>query len=195
MKVQEEVRDNISTSKWLKSEKPSIFNPHWLRHRLTFAFAQRLLHAANAEDRAVRVRAIKRLGEIKSLDTWHYSILARMCDAKAAVGLARHREIDLRFFVEPPMGFVTYNHEKFVGMVKEFLVALHEKSKHVCMGYFIGEAFEDVHVSVCYIMLFETDFIFVFFYCMLSRSLSVCSGIGKICGSRHSCSNEFIKIY
>lgn len=144
----EESRD-LKVKRWLVLHQPSIFSLRWIWNRILFAYAQRLLYLANSEERVVRLRAVKHLGMIKSLDNWHYSLLAHMFDAKTAVGLARVKDVDLRFFAEPPFRYITYNHEMFVNTVKEFLMALHATSKHVCLEYFINEAFEDAHVSSC----------------------------------------------
>lgn len=143
----EESRD-FGVKRWLELRQPSVFSLRWIWNRILFAYAQRLLYLANSDERAVRIRAVKHLGNVKSLDNWHYSLLAHMCDAKIAVGLARVKNVDLRFFAEPPFRYITYNHEMFVNTMKDFLVALHSKSKHVCLEYFINEAFEDIHVSL-----------------------------------------------
>lgn len=155
----EENRD-FEVKRWLILRQPSIFSLRWLWNRIVFAYAQRLLHMSISGERPIRLKAVKHLGNIKSLDNWHYSLLAHMYDARTAVGLARVKNVDLRFFAEPPFRYVTYNHEMFVNTMKEFLVALHTKSKHVCLEYFINEAFEDVHV--CYFLYYTS---FRFFYC------------------------------
>lgn len=136
----------FETKKWLELRQPSVFNLQWIWSRLIFTYAQRLLHMANSDERSLRIKAINHLGNIKTLDDWHYSILTHMYDARTAVGLARVKNVDLRFFAEPPFRYLMYNHEMFTNRMKEFLVALHAKSKHVCLEYFINEAFEEVHV-------------------------------------------------
>lgn len=138
---------DFDIKRWLDLKQPSVFSLRWIWNRILFAYAQRLLFMANSEERTIRLRAVEHLGLIKNLDNWHYSLLAHMYDARTAVGLARIKNVDLRFFAEPPFRYLTYNHEMFVNTMKDFLVALHAKSKHVCLGYFINEAFEDVHVS------------------------------------------------
>lgn len=141
----EENRD-FEMKRWLNLKPPSMFSLRWIWNRIVFAYAQRLLYMANSTERPIRLKAVKHLGSIKSLDNWHYSLLTHMYDARTAVGLARVKDIDLRFFAEPPVRYLTYDHKMFVNTMKDFLVALHAKSKHVCLEYFINEAFEDVHV-------------------------------------------------
>lgn len=150
--LQESYKENedFVAARWLKSYQPSIFNLSRLWNSLKFSYARRLLSMANSGNRAVRIRAVTQLGRISNLDSWHYSLLAHMCDARTAVGLARARDVDFRFFLEPPFRYITYNHEMIVNTMKEFLIALHAKSKHLCLGYFISRAFIDVQVKFYY---------------------------------------------
>lgn len=146
--LQELYKENeeFVAARWLKSYQPSVFNLSRLWNSLKFSYARRLLSMANSGNKGVRVRAVAQLGRISNLDNWHYSLLAHMCDARTAVGLARTKDVDFRFFLEPPFRYMTYNHEMIVNTVKEFLIALHAKSKHLCLGYFISRAFVDVQV-------------------------------------------------
>lgn len=140
----------FKVQKWLNVRdvrEPSVLSLRWIWNRVVYAYARRLLYMANNERREIRLRAIKHLGGIKSLDNWYYYYLSHMYDVRTAVGLARIKDVDLRFFAEPPYRYLTYDHEMFVNTVKDFLVALHAASKHVCLEYFINEAFEDAHVS------------------------------------------------
>lgn len=146
--IQESCKENTDfvVDGWLKSYHPSIFNLSRLWNSLKFSYARRLLNMASSEHRAVRIRAVDHLGKISNLDSWHYSLLAHMCDAKTAVGLARIRNTDPRLFLEPPFRYLAYNHAMIIKTLKEFLITLHSKSKHVCLGYFISRAFIDVQV-------------------------------------------------
>lgn len=141
--LEEDDKDFV-TIKWFKTYQNTTSRLNRIWNSLTFSYARRLLSLASSESKAVRWRAIKQLAKIKYLDNWHYTLLAHMCDAKVAVGLARSKDVDLRFFTEPPY---KYNQEMLVNIVKEFLVDLHVKSKHVCIGYFISRVFVDVQVS------------------------------------------------
>lgn len=132
---------------WLDTKEPSILSFRWIWNHIMFAYARRLLHMANNDEKQARLRTVQQLGSLKGLSTWNYYTLSKMCDARTAVGLARVDGVDLRFFAEPPLTYFSYNREKLLNTMKDFLVALHAKSKHVCLEYFINEAFEDAHVS------------------------------------------------
>lgn len=114
---------------------------------MTYSYARRLLNIAQSDDRNARVRAVDALAKIKNLDGWHYSLLAHTCDARTAVGLARTKDVDLKFFVNPPDRYVYYNHDKIVSWMKHFLISLTKRSEHPCMAYFIKKAFVNVQVT------------------------------------------------
>lgn len=130
----------------IKNQDSSPFSIGRLWYSLKFAYCLRLLNLANNDDKKTRIKAVKYLGSVRNLGNWHYSLLAHMCDARTAAGLARIKDVDLKYFLEPPFRYVSYNHEMLVNTMKEFLIVLHAKSKHLCMEYFISRAFVDVQV-------------------------------------------------
>lgn len=123
--------------KQFKSQSP--FDRFW--DSLSFTYSRRLLNIAQSEDENFRRRAVDALAHIKTLDSWHYSILAHMVDARTAVGLARSENVDLKYFLKPPSRYVIYNHDRIVSWMKHFLISLDRCSKHPCMTYFINKAF------------------------------------------------------
>ncbi|KAF2904971.1 hypothetical protein ILUMI_01214 [Ignelater luminosus] len=139
----QKVDDNFVLINWIKTydNNEQAAKKGW--NSLKFAYARRLLNMTNSENSAVRRRAVKQLAEIKNLDNWHYSLLAHILDARTAVGLARTEDVDPRFFIQPPYRYLSYNHEMIINSMKEFLIALNNRSKHSCMTYFINRAFFD----------------------------------------------------
>ncbi|GLV44251.1 uncharacterized protein CBL_12453 [Carabus blaptoides fortunei] len=123
-------------------KSPSFIDRFW--DSVTYSYARRLLNIAQSDDRNARVRAVDALAKIRNLDGWHYSLLAHTCDARTAVGLARTKDVDLKFFVNPPDRYVYYNHDKIVSWMKHFLISLTKHSEHPCMAYFIKKAFVNV---------------------------------------------------
>lgn len=148
-----EAREDVVV-KWLRTHHPSVFSLTRIWNSLRFSYAVRLLHLTGSKHKTVRTKAVKNLGQIKELDDWHYSLLAHMCDSRTAVGLARTKDVDLRFFLDPPFRYMTYNHQMFINTMKEFLISLHNKSKHHCLGYFISRAFVDVQVGIIFCLEF-----------------------------------------
>ncbi|XP_044259794.1 protein SERAC1 isoform X1 [Tribolium madens] len=112
---------------------------------LKFSFAKRLLVLASSDNRFLRKRAVRQLARIKKLETWQYSQLADMIDARTAVGLARTPGVEPRLFNNPPLRFLGHTHDMIVDVMKNLLVNLHATSQHPCMGYFISKAFVDLH--------------------------------------------------
>lgn len=139
---------------WLKTYKAteSTVTRGW--NTLKFMFARRLLILANSDNREMRLRAIKHLGGIKNLENWQYSILAHMCNARTAVGLARTPKVDQRFFLQPQLKYATFNHYMLVKTLEEFLKYLNSLSNHRCLAKFISRVFGGKHVSI-YIFLLE----------------------------------------
>ncbi|GLH04974.1 Protein SERAC1 [Gryllus bimaculatus] len=93
-----------------KDEKTDIFKrlsvfQWWVSWKNSLAW--RLLHMAQTGDQRDRLEAVRSLVDIKDLKDSDYRQLAQACDARTAVGLARTRGVDLRFFLNPP-----YFHEK-----------------------------------------------------------------------------------
>lgn len=113
---------------------------------VAFTYAKKLLTIAQSDDLRTRKKAVDALSRIKTLDDWHYSLLAHMLDARTAVGLARSEDVDLKYFLKPPNRYVYYNHERIVSWMKHFLTSLEKCSKHPCMSYFISKAFVNPQV-------------------------------------------------
>lgn len=125
-------------------EKYNIFKNTF--DSLRFSYARRLVQLANNEDNPdYRIKAVRHLIKIRHLDSWHFSLLANMIDAKTAIGLARSGDADKRLFMEPPLRYHNYNRDMLINAMRDFLIQLYEKSQHPCLGYFLSEVFVYEH--------------------------------------------------
>lgn len=110
------------------------------------SYARRLLSLTLSDNIIVRDKALKKLASIKKLDDWHCSLLANSLDARTAIALARTKGVDPRFFIRPQVHYANYSKRMLVNELKELLIGLEQKSKHVCMQYFISKVFIDEQV-------------------------------------------------
>ncbi|KAK7863632.1 hypothetical protein R5R35_006169 [Gryllus longicercus] len=129
-----------------KDEKTDIFKrlsvfQWWVSWKNSLAW--RLLHMAQTGDQRDRLEAVRSLVDIKDLKDSDYRQLAQACDARTAVGLARTRGVDLRFFLNPP-----YFHEKvtkieILDRLRLLLQDLIREKPHPCIQYFLSKAFPE----------------------------------------------------
>ncbi|XP_050805556.1 protein SERAC1 isoform X1 [Gopherus flavomarginatus] len=61
-----------------------------------------LLKRSQSEDRIVRLQAVQQLAENSHWHDYQYRTVAQACDQRTVIGLARSKDIDLRFFLPPP---------------------------------------------------------------------------------------------
>lgn len=132
---------------WLDQYKTTqnTFTKGW--NALKFIVARKLIHVANSDSLDMRLRAVKHLAEIGNLEDWQYAILAHMCNAKTAVGLARTAGVDGRFFMEPQLKYSEMSHYMLVQTLEDFLIYLNNRSNHRCLAKFISRVFGGEHVS------------------------------------------------
>ncbi|XP_064411996.1 protein SERAC1 isoform X2 [Latimeria chalumnae] len=68
-------------------------------HECTLWF---LIKRIRSADRKVRLQAVQELAGHRHWQDYQYRLAAQACDFRAAIGLARCKEVDLRFFLPPP---------------------------------------------------------------------------------------------
>ncbi|KFQ63956.1 Protein SERAC1, partial [Pelecanus crispus] len=61
-----------------------------------------LLKRSQSEDKDVRLQAVQDLASNSHWRDYQYGTVAQTCDQRTAIGLARSKDIDLRFFLPPP---------------------------------------------------------------------------------------------
>ncbi|KAK4882797.1 hypothetical protein RN001_006116 [Aquatica leii] len=143
--------DSFIFSNWIKMHDVQNAEPHSIWKSLKFTYARQLINLTTSDNAFVRDKIIKQLATITNLENWHYSYLSQLIDAKTAIGLARTKSADRRYFAKPPFMYVGYTHEMLVSSMKDLLVALNRKSSHSCMEYFINKAFVDQDVEHSFI--------------------------------------------
>nr|XP_031360215.1 protein SERAC1 isoform X3 [Lonchura striata domestica]XP_031360216.1 protein SERAC1 isoform X3 [Lonchura striata domestica] len=61
-----------------------------------------LLKRSQSEDKAIRLQAVQDLASNSHWHDYQYVTVAQTCDQRTAIGLARSKDVDLRFFLPPP---------------------------------------------------------------------------------------------
>ncbi|XP_075002152.1 protein SERAC1 isoform X6 [Calonectris borealis] len=61
-----------------------------------------LLKRSQSKDKEVRLQAVQDLANNSHWHDYQYGTVAQTCDQRTAIGLARSKDIDLRFFLPPP---------------------------------------------------------------------------------------------
>ncbi|XP_017595011.1 PREDICTED: protein SERAC1 isoform X1 [Corvus brachyrhynchos] len=61
-----------------------------------------LLKRSQSEDKAVRLQAVQDLASNSHWHDYQYGTVAQTCDQRTAIGLARSKDVDRRFFLPPP---------------------------------------------------------------------------------------------
>ncbi|XP_076316885.1 protein SERAC1-like isoform X1 [Tachypleus tridentatus] len=120
-------KDN-SSLKWLPWRK-SDKRLHW-----------RLLKLAQSKDKQVRHIAIRALVELPGLQDADYQEIAQACDLQTAVGLARTRGVDLRFFLPPPPLPSEFTKNSVESDLRVLLASLPQSGVGLCVQYFTQNA-------------------------------------------------------
>lgn len=107
---------------------------------------------AKCDNQWYRVRAIHHLTNLK-LEEWQCSIIAHMCDARAAIGIARSTdslEKSKKFFLPPPRIYGTYNNQLLLHTIKDYMHSMYKDSKHrtahTCLRKTISKIFLQAYV-------------------------------------------------
>ncbi|KAF5299497.1 hypothetical protein FQR65_LT01079 [Abscondita terminalis] len=142
-----ELDDNYILTDWINLDDVQNSEPHSFWKSLKFTYARQIINLTSSGNAFIREKVVKQLASITNLENWHYSYLSQLIDAKTAIGLARTKNADRRYFAKPPFVYVGYDHDMLVASMKEFLILLNAKSSHSCMDYFINKAFDDQDVE------------------------------------------------
>ncbi|XP_065171055.1 protein SERAC1-like isoform X2 [Atheta coriaria] len=120
-------------NKWITSKYSEVHGTfHQFHNFFRFTYAKRLMGLAKCDNQWYRVRAIHHLTNLK-LEEWQCSIIAHMCDARAAIGIARSTdslEKSKKFFLPPPRIYGTYNNQLLLHTIKDYMHSMYKDSKH-----------------------------------------------------------------
>ncbi|KAK2518930.1 Serac1 [Columba guinea] len=101
-----------------------------------------LLKRCRSEDKEVRLQAVQDLANNTHWHGYQYSTVAQTCDQRTAIGLARSKDIDLRFFLPPPLPRI--KNDYLIGdELRSLLVSLPQTDLDPCVQYFTSLALRE----------------------------------------------------
>ncbi|XP_021247271.1 protein SERAC1 isoform X4 [Numida meleagris] len=102
-----------------------------------------LLKRTQSEDKEVRLQAVQDLAQNTHWHDYQYSTVAQTCDQRTAIGLARSKDIDLRFFLPPPSLPKMKNDCLIEDELRLLLVSLPQTGLDPCVQYFTSLALRE----------------------------------------------------
>ncbi|XP_073193888.1 protein SERAC1 isoform X4 [Lepidochelys kempii] len=102
-----------------------------------------LLKRSQSEDRTIRLQAVQQLAESGHWHDYQYRTVAQACDQKTLIGLARSKDIDLRFFLPPPHLPKVKDDYAIEDELRLLLVSLPQTDLEQCVQYFTSLALRE----------------------------------------------------
>ncbi|XP_044866132.1 protein SERAC1 isoform X2 [Mauremys mutica] len=102
-----------------------------------------LLKRSQSEDRIVRLQAVQQLAENSHWHDYQYRTVAQACDQRTVIGLARSKDIDLRFFLPPPPLPKVKDDYAIEDELRLLLVSLPQTDLEQCVQYFTSLALRE----------------------------------------------------
>ncbi|NXC40116.1 SRAC1 protein, partial [Penelope pileata] len=102
-----------------------------------------LLKRTQSEDKEVRLQAVRDLAKNTHWHDYQYGTVAQTCDQRTAIGLARSKDIDLRFFLPPPSLPKMKNDCLIEDELRLLLVSLPQTDIDPCVQYFTSLALRE----------------------------------------------------
>ncbi|XP_026505519.1 protein SERAC1 [Terrapene carolina triunguis] len=102
-----------------------------------------LLKRSQSEDRIVRLQAVQQLAENGHWHDYQYRTVAQACDQRTVIGLARSKDIDLRFFLPPPPLPKVKDDYAIEDELRLLLVSLPQTDLEQCVQYFTSLALRE----------------------------------------------------
>ncbi|XP_049656370.1 protein SERAC1 isoform X7 [Accipiter gentilis] len=102
-----------------------------------------LLKRSQSEDKEVRLQAVQDLANNSHWHDYQYGTVAQTCDQRTAIGLARSKDIDLRFFLPPPPLPKIKNDYPIEDELRLLLVSLPQTGLDPCVQYFTSLALRE----------------------------------------------------
>ncbi|XP_078086128.1 protein SERAC1 isoform X9 [Mustelus asterias] len=106
-----------------------------------------LLKRTKSTIKPVRVQAVKELAKKHHWHDYQYRTLAQACDQKISIGLARSQDVDLRFFLHPPLPKVIEN-SCIEDELRCLLASLPQSEVDQCVQYFTSLALRESNQSL-----------------------------------------------
>ncbi|XP_068040796.1 protein SERAC1 isoform X1 [Anomalospiza imberbis] len=107
-----------------------------------------LLKRSQSEDKAIRLQAVQDLASNSHWHDYQYVTVAQTCDQRTAIGLARSKDVDLRFFLPPPplpkiKAVSTGKDYPIEDELRLLLVSLPQTGLDPCVQYFTSLALRE----------------------------------------------------
>uniref|UniRef100_A0A8D0G729 Protein SERAC1 n=1 Tax=Sphenodon punctatus TaxID=8508 RepID=A0A8D0G729_SPHPU len=101
-----------------------------------------LLKRSQSDNRVVRLQAVSQL-EVHLITDYQYRSAAQTIDQRTAIGLARSRDIDLRFFLPPPPLPIVDDDYSLEDELRLLLVSLPQTDLDQCVQHFTSLALRE----------------------------------------------------
>ncbi|KAM7172431.1 protein SERAC1 [Macrochelys suwanniensis] len=102
-----------------------------------------LLKRSQSDDRIIRLQAVQQLTENGHWHDYQYRTVAQACDQRTVIGLARSKDIDLRFFLPPPPLPKVKDDYAIEDELRLLLVSLPQTDLEQCVQYFTSLALRE----------------------------------------------------
>ncbi|NXW27367.1 SRAC1 protein, partial [Phaetusa simplex] len=102
-----------------------------------------LLKKSQSEDKEVRLQAVQDLANNSHWHDYQYGTVAQTCDQRTAIGLARSKNVDLRFFLPPPPVPKIKSDYPIEDELRVLLVSLPQTGLDPCVQYFTSLALRE----------------------------------------------------
>ncbi|XP_072358781.1 protein SERAC1 isoform X3 [Scyliorhinus torazame] len=103
-----------------------------------------LLKRTQSAVKPVRVQAVQELAKKHHWHDYQYRTLAQACDQKSSIGLARSQDVDLRFFLRPPLPKNSCIEDE----LRYLLASLPQSEVDQCVQYFTSLALRESNQSL-----------------------------------------------
>ncbi|XP_037676468.1 LOW QUALITY PROTEIN: protein SERAC1-like [Choloepus didactylus] len=107
-----------------------------------------LLRKSKSEDQAVRLQAVPELSESHHWHDYQYRIIAQASDRRTLIGLARSKDSDLRFFLQPPPLPSLKEDSSTEEELRQLLASLPQTELDECVRYFTSLALSESSQSL-----------------------------------------------
>ncbi|KAK6489048.1 protein SERAC1 isoform X1 [Huso huso] len=107
-----------------------------------------LLKKSKAKDKETRLQAVQELAEISHWHDYQYRTVAQACDQRTAIGLARSKDVDLRFFLPPSQLPKVDDDFSIEDRLRQLLDSLPQSEVDQCVQYFTSLALRESSQSL-----------------------------------------------
>ncbi|XP_069811069.1 protein SERAC1 [Dendropsophus ebraccatus] len=107
-----------------------------------------LLKGTQSADKRIRLEAVQNMAGIHYWRDYQYRTVAQACDRRTTVGLARSKDVDLRFFLPPPALPKIDDNLSIEDEIRRLLSSLPQTEFDQCIKYFTSLALRESSQSL-----------------------------------------------